>query len=50
MAYISNSEDDEQKDMFTSAGAWLGDDKFKLSLQLVSGRRMSRKRGRRKMQ
>jgi putative transposase len=50
MAYINNSEDDDQKDMFTSAGACLGDDKFKSSIQLVSGRLMSRKRGRRKMQ
>jgi hypothetical protein len=48
-AYFSG-EDDDEKDMFTSAGAWLGDDKFKLSLQFVSGRLTSRKKGRRKTQ
>jgi hypothetical protein len=50
MAYINSGEDDDEKDMFTSAGACLGDDRFKLSLQFVSGRLTSRKKGRRKMQ
>lgn len=50
MAYINSSEDDGEKDMFTSSGPWLGDERFKLELQLVSGRLTSRKRGRRGMQ
>jgi hypothetical protein len=50
MVYINSNEDDDKKDMFTSAGAWLGDENFKLGLQLVSGRLTSRKKGRRKTQ
>jgi len=50
LAYISSSEDDGEKDIFTSSGSWLGDEKFRQGLQLVSGRLTARKKGRRKTQ
>lgn len=49
-AYISNNQDDEERDIFTKGGNYLGDEEFKSNLKLVSGRFTSRKRGKRKTQ
>jgi len=50
-AYISSSQDDEERYIFTEGGRCLGDEEFKSGLKLVSGRLSARKRGRpRKMQ
>ena len=48
--YINDSQDDEERKIFSSGGAVLGDEEFQAHLQLVSGRLTARKRGKRKTQ
>ena len=47
---IGSCQDDDERNIFTEGGSWLGDEQFKAGLQSVSGRLTARKRGRRKVQ